>query len=195
MMRQTRSINDCNSWTIIIIMHEVAASAAPRRFRRRCRRRGAAVGDTKCCLSRMISYAKAEAWDAHFSNLGVSLSLSSSFSGKQVCKGNESAQGRLDLQSAVCEMACFFLVSGMEHGVPTYLVHCRWVPTLLTFLGNQAVTGFKWTIRPTGTNFGRWRNGQKFIESKKERKVQNVRELFDEVHRHDTLIDRPHTNF
>lgn len=57
-------------------MHEVAASAAPRRFRRRCRRRGAAVSDTKCCLSRMISYAKTEAWDAHFSNLGVSLSLS-----------------------------------------------------------------------------------------------------------------------
>lgn len=55
-------------------MHEAAASAAPRRFRRRCRR--AAVGDTKCCLSRMISYAKAEAWDAHFSSLGVSLSLS-----------------------------------------------------------------------------------------------------------------------
>lgn len=35
----------------------------------------------------------------------------------------------------------------------------------------------------------------KFIESKKERKVQSVKELFDEVHRHDTLIDRPHTNF
>lgn len=70
-----------------------------------------------------------------------------------------------------------------------------YLPTLLTFLGNQAFSGFKWTIRPTGTNVGRWRNGQKFIESKKERKVQNLRELFDEVHRHDTLIDRPHTNF
>lgn len=88
----------------------------------------------------------------------------------------------------------FFLVSGMEHG-STYLVHCRWVPTLLTFLGNQAVSGFKWTMRPTGTNVARWRNGQNFIESMKERKVQSLRELFDEVHRHDTLIDRPHTNF
>lgn len=39
-----------------------------------------------------------------------------------MCKGNESAQGRLDLQSAVCEMACFFLVLGMEHGVCTYTV-------------------------------------------------------------------------
>lgn len=86
--------------------------------------------------------------------------------------------------------------SCLEHGArSTYLVHCRWVPTLLTFLGNQAVSGFKWTIRPTGTNVGRWRNGQKFIESMKERKVQSLRELFDEVHRHDTLIDRPHTNF
>lgn len=53
------------------------AAAAARRFRRRRRRRRrAAVGDTKCCLSRMISYAKTEAWDAHFSNLGVPLSLS-----------------------------------------------------------------------------------------------------------------------
>lgn len=86
--------------------------------------------------------------------------------------------------------------SCLGHGAwSTYLVHCRWVPTLLTFLGNQAVSGFKWTMRPTGTNFGRWRNGQKFIESMKERKVQSLRELFDEVHRHDTLIDRPHTNF
>lgn len=50
-------------------------------------------------------------------------------------------------------------------------------------------------MRPTGTNVGRWRIGQKFIESMKERKVQSLRELFDEVHRHDTLIDRPHTNF
>lgn len=49
-------------------------AAAARRFRRR-RRRRAAVGDTKCCLSRMISYAKTEAWDAHFSSLGVSLSM------------------------------------------------------------------------------------------------------------------------
>lgn len=86
--------------------------------------------------------------------------------------------------------------SCLGHGAwSTYLVHCGWVPTLLTFLGNQAVSGFKWTMRPTGTNVGRWRIGQKFIESMKEKKVQSLRELFDEVHRHDTLIDRRHTNF
>lgn len=193
-MRQTRSINNCNSWTIIIIMHEVAASAAPRRFRRRCRRRGAAVGDTKCCLSRMISYAKTEAWDAHFSSLGLSLSLS----GKNKCaKGmNRPKEGSIcNLQFVRWRVFFLSRAWSMEY-LPTWYTVGGYLPgTLLTFLGNQAVSGFKWTIRPTGTNVGRWRNGQKFIESKKERKVQNLRELFDEVHRHDTLIDRPHTNF
>lgn len=169
MMRQTRSINNCNSWTIIItiIMQEVAASAAPRRFRRRCRRRGAAVGDTKCCLSRMISYAKTEAWDAHFSNLGVSLSLSLPLSLENKCaKGtNRPKEGSIRNLQFV-RWRVFF--SCLGHGAwSTYLVHCRWVPTLLTFLGNQAVSGFKWTMRPTGTNVGRWRNGQNSLRARK----------------------------
>lgn len=166
MMRQTRSINDCNSWTIIIIMHEVAASAAPRRFRRR-RHRRAAVGDTKCCLSRMISYAKTEAWDAHFlTSWCFFLSLSLSLENKCAKGMNRPKEGSIRNLQFV-RWRVFF--SCLGHGAwSTYLVQCRWVPTLLTFLGNQAVSGFKGTIRPTGTNVGRWRNGQNFIESKKE---------------------------
>lgn len=88
----------------------------------------------------------------------------------------------------------FFLVSSMEHGVPTWYTVGGYLP-YLPFWEIRRFQDSKWTIRPTGTNVGRWRNGQNFIESMKERKVQSLRELFDEVHRHDTLIDRPHTNF
>lgn len=48
-----------------------------------------------------------------------------------MCKGNESAQGRLDSQSAVCEMACFFFLSrawSME--VPTWYTVGGYLPYL-----------------------------------------------------------------